>query len=135
MRGLSNNVYQRSPERSIPKSSDRHSGADVQYRPSSRISSTRPVHSEIGQYSTPPSDKYSGDVPKYKVINYLAAKRSSTSCDDTNPNSYDSKSKAAVNGVAKNRALNMGKAKIDLENQNSKRKLPDFPCSLYIVSL
>ena len=125
MRGLASNVYQRSPERSIPNPSERH--GDLQYRPSSRISSTRPVHSEIGQYTTPPSEKYNGDVPKYKVINYLAAKRSITSCDETNPNAYDNKNKASSpNGVVKNRALHMGKAKIDLENQNSKRKLYFF---------
>lgn len=100
-------MYQRgSPERTLPKSSDQN------YRPTSRISSSRPVQSEIGQYSAA-SDKANYDVPKYKVINYLAAKRSITSCEETNPNKNSS-------SIVKNRALHMGKAKIDLENQNSK---------------
>ncbi len=104
MRGL-NSVYQRgSPERTLPKSSDQN------YRPTSRISSSRPVQSEIGQYSEASDKNY--DVPKYKVINYLAAKRSITSCEETNPNKNGS-------SIVKNRALQMGKAKIDLENQNS----------------
>lgn len=110
MRNLPNSLYNRgSPERSLPKSSDN-------YRPTSRISSQRPVHSEIGQYTSAPSEK-NYDVPKYKVINYLAAKRSITSCEETNPN-YDSKNKGS-NGIVKNRQLHMGKAKIDLENQNN----------------
>ncbi len=115
MRNLPSNIYRGSPERNLPKSSE----MNTNYRPTSRVSSSRPVHSEIGQYSTGTSDK-NYDVPKYKVINYLAAKRSITSCDETNPN-YDSKNKNA-SSVSKNRQLHLGKAKIDLENQNSKLK-------------
>ena len=116
------NVYRGSPERSLPRSPERQIElTNNNYRPTSRISSSRPVVSEM-QYTTTVDKNY--DAPKFKVINYLAGKRSLTSCDEITPN-YDSKQKGSSNNVSsvvKNRQLQMGKAKIDLETQNSESR-------------
>ena len=116
IRSLPGSVYRGSPERSLPRSPERQmtneNGSTNNYRPTSRISSSRPSVSEL-QNTT---DK-NYDAQKFRVANYLATKRSLTSCEESHP--HDSISKQRNSAIVKNRQLQMGKAKIDLETQNS----------------
>jgi hypothetical protein len=132
IRSLPTSVYRGSPERSLPRSPDRTqqntTNTNNDYtRPTSRISSSRPsigsdVGSERGYDMTSAgsgqqqhTQQQQQQQQKYKVINYLAAKRSLTSCDESG--FIESKQKSAT--INKNRQLQMGKAKIDLDTQPS----------------
>ena len=106
MRSLPSSLYRGSPERSLPRSPERQSDINTtNYRPTSRISNSRPSVSEL-------QTEKMYDQQKYKSINYLTTKRSLTSCDDPTQ-----KNTSSI--VTKNRQLHMGKAKIDLETQPS----------------
>ena len=110
--------YRGSPERSLPRSPERQidTNTNTNYRPTSRISSSRPSVSELQQTTT---DK-NFDAQKFRVANYLATKRSLTSCEESHPHETTANaSKQRSSAVVKNRQLQMGKAKIDLETQNS----------------
>ncbi len=121
IRSLPGSVYRGSPERSLPRSPERqndNTSINTNYRPTSRISSSRPSVSELQQTTT---DK-NFDAQKFRVANYLATKRSLTSCEESHPHeSATNASKQRSSAVVKNRSnqLQMGKAKIDLETQNS----------------
>ena len=113
IRSLPGSLYRGSPERSLPRSPERQiENGNNNYRPTSRISSSRPSVSELQT-----TDK-NYDAQKFRVANYLATKRSLTSCEETHP-TENANSKQRSSAVAKNRQLHMGKAKIDLETQNS----------------
>lgn len=130
IRSLPGSIYRGSPERAAPnRSPDRpERSADYNnnnsnnsvsnHRPTtSRISSSRPTD-VISSMST--DNKTYDTQQKFKVVNYLAAKRSLTSCDES---TFEGRQKnqlnAANNNIVKTRQLQMGKAKIDLDTQPS----------------
>lgn len=126
IRSLPGSIYRGSPERGAPnrspdrpeRSADYNNNSVSNHRPTtSRISSSRPTD-VISSMST---DNKSYDTQqKFKVVNYLAAKRSLTSCDES---TFEGRQKnqlnAANNNIVKTRQLQMGKAKIDLDTQPS----------------
>ena len=130
MRSLPSSIYRGSPERSLPRSpermaSDNHNsgGAANNYRPTtSRISSSRPSVNDMSittVYDGSNSQQQQQQQHKYKASNYLGAKRSLTACDDPTHDTSKMKNSASL---IKTRQLQMGKAKIELDTQPSKKK-------------
>lgn len=118
IRSLPSSLYRGSPERSLPRSPERQHhdyltnniNANNNYRPTTSRISSRPSDASEKSYDV--------GNQKYKVANYLSAKRSLTSDEKPNTNNLSS---AAAN-IVKNRQLHMGKAKIDLDTQPSNFK-------------
>lgn len=125
IRSLPGSIYRGSPERGVPnRSPDRpersadYNNNSINHRPTtSRISTSRPTD-VISSMST--DNKTYDTQQKFKVVNYLAAKRSLTSCDES---TFEGRQKSQLNtstsNIVKTRQLQMGKAKIDLDTQPS----------------
>ena len=117
IRSLPGSIYRGSPERSLPRSPDRateyNNNLQVHRPTTSRATPSRPTTDVCNTHG---EKIYDTSNQKFKVVNYLAAKRSLTSCEES---AFDRKNPVINNGIIKTRQLQMGKAKIDLETQPS----------------